>query len=880
MRKYGAPSRPSPTNPNSPKSARRKPKHHPLELYHLIPPPDPDTSDDNGDDESEPSAKRRKADVSPVASKNGARANPTLKRKRRSIDRDREISDSPNGRRASPSKKRKGGRDPAIDDDNNDSDNDSDSDNASSSNDGGYRAIPVNTSPPSFNSSSFKSGKRVLDYSPIEEPSDADEPQTFDFSSQSQGKNKNGKEAMSSRYVYDSASSSGEETSIPGTMPHSSQARPGTQKVPGREPSEMRETEKAVAESLDQGSDENLGERSFNAVRSSQVEASKPAESPGSGDSEYESAEDGSKYLPSHVGSGQAPEAPSAETEETGESEDEQSSSNESGAEPTEPRPHSSKAPDAGADESSAHSSAGQSSGSDSEEGSARASTSEAAEARKEAETGAERSSNGSAGAQSSRSDSGDETPSPRPSKAATARAPGSSRRGDSKQSDDPDSDLNVEPTRKAAKAAKAAPTKNRSTSASRTVQPRANGNASAKKTSPANSQPTPRGKKLPATPASASQPSSKSQTSVRQNGRPRSSPSSATKDTPEVLGRLTSREEQMLNSAIEKFLAINKFTDDDLPSLVKGEIEDTAEAQRLHERFWADIYESLPHRTSRYLRAIVKRKHISYSKKKKWSTEEDERLVELAKEHDGEDKKWLHIGNILGRTATECRDRHRNYALCGSARTIGPWKPDELRLLLKEVSKSVPEDVAVGDRPYHALHYAVDWIEVSRGMGGRRSRQQCLAKWTSMRVNVNNLRVRRLLHGRQKEVSPELRIVLMQVYSTPEESLKMLVGAIATHVAERDKGISWRELGEGELTKEMRVETLNIIWSRLRRGLAKGMRNKSDQECARKMYESIEEKDLEKVVAEQEDIEAEEGIMSDPPRTLSTRASFMVGRG
>ncbi|MBE3042827.1 hypothetical protein IMZ48_09700, partial [Candidatus Bathyarchaeota archaeon] len=229
-----------------------------MDLHHAIPAPDP-PSGDSEDGAPEPSAKRLKADGGAVPAKNGTRTTSSGKRKRRSIDR--EVPDSPTiTRRASPSKKRKSAPDAPS--------KNGDGGGANSSDDGEYRTIPVNTSPPSFksfNSNSVKKAKRPINYSPIEEayelPAD-DEPETFNFSGKPNGKGKakSGPAPISSRFVFDeSDQSSGEETSIPGTVPRSTVARQGKQKVPGREPSELAETEQPVAESLDKESGADLG---------------------------------------------------------------------------------------------------------------------------------------------------------------------------------------------------------------------------------------------------------------------------------------------------------------------------------------------------------------------------------------------------------------------------------------------------------------------------------------------------------------------------------------------------------------------------------------------------------------------------------------------
>ena len=351
-----------------------------------------------------------------------------------------------------------------------------------------------------------------------------------------------------------------------------------------------------------------------------------------------------------------------------------------------------------------------------------------------------------------------------------------------------------------------------------------------------------------------------------------RTAPSSRPRQGDGATGRLSDVEERALNEAIATFLEENELADDAVPSLVKGDLENTPDGKR----FWARIYESVPTRASRHVRAIVKRKHTPYSAKKEWTREEDQRLVKLAKEHERQGDRWLRIGKILERTAPECRDRYRNYALCGEARAVGPWQDEDLGPFLEALRKFIPAD---GDGPLHEVP-RIDWTQVSVAMHGRRSRQQCLAKWNKMHPDVNRPRVRRLLHGMHPGASPSLRIMLMQVHSTSEERLRRFVNAVATHVAEGEKPILWRQIEAGFWTKELRIETLNIIWSRLRKGFGGDMGNKSDQEVARKIVEAVEEgRSLEGELEAQEDVEIEEEILREPRKGLSTRASYRGGQ-
>ena len=924
-------SRPSSRTPSSSaKRARKNDSHGTLDLYHLIPSPE-EPSYVSEDGLPEPSSKRRKGEGGAVASSSqrGAyhddwvgRVNPAFKRKG-AANRSPEVPNSPSQRSAK--KKRKGGH---RDDDSNES----------SSGESDYRAIPVTASPTvpsSFNSNSFNSnavkvpssqGYEFLsneqesaastasdDDDDDDEPpppprdsnkkvkgknggrvqsprkkskkrkggsSDDDESPSLDFSARKPKQGKNGGE-KSSRFVYDDVSdvSSGEETSIPGAAWDAQKdvAAKGTQKVPNRAVSELRDSERAVANSFvpdsqqdgetirdsaagegseDESSDD-LGERSYQAVRSSQLELAEQDRPLSERDESGDESENGAKYLPYHFSSAPATAPAKASAAKAVESEGDSSSSSESSED------------DSGeSDDSSDDDAEPTPKGASTPSKSAPATGKDASAASKTAPTPSKPTPIPSRTAPATSRAALASEDAPTPSKAASAKKDASASKAASTSKDAPT------PSKAGQAKNKGAPT------SSRKVEARGvNGSANRKRSpSPSGQSRSPRTAPA-AQPATASKPVPLQQMPTPRERNPSAAPST-NPQAPEALGPLDVGEQEKLSEAIGRFLAAHEMEEEKIPTFIKGEIKNDVQGMRLQRAFWTEIYEALPNRATRYLRGIVQRRYRAYSENKQWSREEDERLVELAKEHDQDKFKWQVIGPMMGRTPEECRDRYRNYALCGRARTVGPWTGDDLKELLGAVSKFIAEDAEDGDRSFEDCPtYSIDWAEISAMMGGKRSRQQCLAKWNHLRVNPNRVRVRKLLHGRQPKITPDLRVVLMQVYSTPEDSLRRLVGAIATHVPDGEKPVRWQALEGGAITRELKLETLNIIWMRLRNGLAKNLRGRSDQECARRIYDiAVEEARLEEMVATQEDIEAEEEVLREPSRTFSTRASFLVG--
>lgn len=793
--------------------------------------------------------------------------------------------------------------------------------------------------------------------------SDEEAPRRLDFSAKKPKQEKKGKGGeKSSQYVYDDVSdvSSGEETSIPGAASHAQKggAAKGNQKVPNRAVSELRDSERAFAKSFvpgsqqdgdtvpdsaggegssDDSSDDDIGERAYQAVRSSQMDLADQDESRSEGDESGGESESGAKYLPPHFSSAPAKapaKAPAtapakAPAKEVPETEGDSSSSEDSGDESEDgakylqshfaPAPaKSAKAPakppakapakevpetegdSSSTEDSSEDDSASDDSSDDDAEPTPKAAPtlSKAAPAPKKDAPASSKSApdaptpNKAASAKGKAALASKDAPTP--NKAASAKKKDGATSKAASTSKDAPTPSKVASAKKDAAASKAAsaskdsPTPSKSGQArnkdaptsSRKVQARGvNGSVSRNMSPPPSGQSSSQRKIRSAQPATTGKPVPLAQVSTPRERSDSAAPS-VNGQTAEALGPLDEDEQQRLSDAIGRFLEAQEIEEAVIPTFVKGEIKADVQGMRLQRAFWDEIYAALPNRATRYLRAIVQRRYRVYSENNKWSQQEDERLVKLAKEHDKDKYKWQIIGPMMDRTPEECRDRYRNYALCGTARTIGPWTGDDLRELLGAVSKFIPEDAEDGDRTFEDCpKYEIDWAEISSMIGGKRSRQQCLAKWNYLRVNPNRVKVRKLLHGSQPRMTPDLRIVLMQVYSTPEESLRRLVGAIATHVPDGEKPVKWQALEGGVIAKELKLETLNVIWMRLRNGLAKNLRGRSDQECARRIYDmAVEEACLEEMVAKHEDIEAEEEVLKEPSKTFSTRASFLVG--
>ncbi|KAF2835164.1 hypothetical protein M501DRAFT_942502, partial [Patellaria atrata CBS 101060] len=145
----------------------------------------------------------------------------------------------------------------------------------------------------------------------------------------------------------------------------------------------------------------------------------------------------------------------------------------------------------------------------------------------------------------------------------------------------------------------------------------------------------------------------------------------------------------------------------------------------------WLVLFESLPHRNRQAIYKVCRRRFHNYSKRGKWTPEEDQ---ELRDAYTMTPDKWKVIGKKLERMPEDCRDRWRNYIKCGTERKSDVWSEKEeiaLHEAVENCLRKVREMENQEDAPpSETLVKAVSWSVVSDKLGNTRSRLQCMVKW------------------------------------------------------------------------------------------------------------------------------------------------------
>ncbi|CCU82948.1 transcription factor [Blumeria hordei DH14] len=196
----------------------------------------------------------------------------------------------------------------------------------------------------------------------------------------------------------------------------------------------------------------------------------------------------------------------------------------------------------------------------------------------------------------------------------------------------------------------------------------------------------------------------------------------------PKVKNSQVSVEElSQISNAIDSFRRENNMTQYAVNDLIHKEAKKTDQAKQL----WLRVSERVPTIPKQKLINLCRRKFHNYDARGAWTAAQDEDLKAL---YDQYPNKWTTIGQIINRFPEDCRDRWRNYLVCGDNMRSVTWEFEEeqrLRCAVGEFLKKYHEEHSVADIDDSL---SIDWQTISRMMGHSRSRLQCSLKWKALK--------------------------------------------------------------------------------------------------------------------------------------------------
>lgn len=204
--------------------------------------------------------------------------------------------------------------------------------------------------------------------------------------------------------------------------------------------------------------------------------------------------------------------------------------------------------------------------------------------------------------------------------------------------------------------------------------------------------------------------------------------PMSATK-------RKANEELESISEAVEEWRVGNDLTPQEINELVQRKIDSEV------TKFWDHMAAQISGLTRVQIQQKCRRKFHNFDRGP-WTEEQDTELRELYEKTPG---KWVQIGSLLNRFPEDCRDRWRNYVVCGDKQRKDIWdkeEEDSLRVAVAECIEKIKEKrrkdgkSKMRDVDYESL---LDWGTVSKEMGHTRSRLQCSSKWKQLKERMES---------------------------------------------------------------------------------------------------------------------------------------------
>lgn len=198
---------------------------------------------------------------------------------------------------------------------------------------------------------------------------------------------------------------------------------------------------------------------------------------------------------------------------------------------------------------------------------------------------------------------------------------------------------------------------------------------------------------------------------------------------------RRANEELESIFEAVEEWRVGNDMTPKEINELVQRKINSEV------TKFWDHIAAQTPGLTRIQIQQKCRRKFHNFDRGP-WTEEEDTELRDLYEKTPG---KWVQIGPLLNRFPEDCRDRWRNYVVCGDKQRKDTWdkeEEDNLRVVVAECIEKIKEERhKKGESKKSVMEYEnlLDWGTVSKEMGHTRSRLQCSNKWRQLKERMES---------------------------------------------------------------------------------------------------------------------------------------------
>ncbi|KAL8359019.1 hypothetical protein RB598_007733 [Gaeumannomyces tritici] len=321
--------------------------------------------------------------------------------------------------------------------------------------------------------------------------------------------------------------------------------------------------------------------------------------------------------------------------------------------------------------------------------------------------------------------------------------------------------------------------------------------------------------------------------------------------------GPFTAQENAAIKRAVEEFRVDNDMSQVAINTMIH-ENPASAESTDLHRKLWDDVLPVCPDRKRQKIILRARAMFHNFAARGVFTAEEDEQLRELV-ERMGQ--KWAEIGKIVDRNPLDLRDRWRNYAVCGDKRKTTAWNEDEASRLVDLVVDSMKTTLRSRGQEFSDVESReqaekdVPWDLISMHMDRTRSAKQCREKWSWLQARLAQNEDG---SGSEDDVVAQalekMRAGLRKM--TPADKHALIRAIHKTNVS-TDEKIPWPKLGDAAFRKRWNLDTLRIMWSRLRPTVS-GHEHLSTRSVAQALLDSY---DRDQVLTQLEDDDVDDDV-------------------
>ncbi|EIW67613.1 hypothetical protein TREMEDRAFT_64204 [Tremella mesenterica DSM 1558] len=318
--------------------------------------------------------------------------------------------------------------------------------------------------------------------------------------------------------------------------------------------------------------------------------------------------------------------------------------------------------------------------------------------------------------------------------------------------------------------------------------------------------------------------------------------------------GKFDEDEQAAVRSYFDNFKSINKLGDEELLEIIMAKGENTERKE--YPKFWPQVAANLPGRPVKYVKDMVQRMYDPLSRQGIWSEEQEATLLRFHPLYPG---SWVKLGEEVGRSALDCRDKWQKVRVTWHDHIQKAWTEEETNKLNEAVKKVVTVEKPMSDW---------DWEMMARIMGGVRPTAIYGRHWKTINgISDRKGKSTEKAVRQMSEILPEVRagaVVEKNVVSRNQASDKSaitvldknqrmtLINRIKKQSVTSSGDINWTSLVKKKLAT-FSPDELKMVWEEMQKEVDPKMKMKLSRVLKRlkRRYEEMDSEVIEKETTE-----------------------------